>query len=138
VTLSIDTNVFVDLIRGRRAGLRERFRVAVSAAEPVVASLIVLQELLHGAEIAGNPAAQHLNVRQVLSGIEVQAFDERDIVTCAQLRSRLKSAGLAIGAYDALIAGQALARDWTVVTANTREFARIDGLNVIDWTAPAA
>jgi tRNA(fMet)-specific endonuclease VapC len=138
VTLSIDTNVFVDLIRGRQAGLRERFRLAVSAAEPVVASLIVLQELLYGAEIARNPAAQHLNVRQVLSGIEVQAFDERDIATCAQLRSRLRSAGLAIGAYDALIAGQALARGWTVVTANTREFARIDGLNVIDWTAPAA
>jgi tRNA(fMet)-specific endonuclease VapC len=104
----------------------------------MVASLIVLQELLYGAEIARNPAAQHLNVRQVLSGVEVQAFDERDIAATAQLRSRQKSIGIAIGAYDALIAGQALARGWTVVTANTREFNRVEGLNVIDWTAPAA
>jgi len=37
-----------------------------------------------------------------------------------------------------LIAGQALARNWTVVTANTREFNRVEGLNVIDWTVPAA
>jgi tRNA(fMet)-specific endonuclease VapC len=138
VTLSIDTNVFVDLIRGRHPGVRERFRLAASAAEPMVASLIVLQELLYGAEIAQHPTAQHLNVRQVLSGVEVQTFDERDIAAAALLRAKLKSAGLAIGLYDALIAGQALARDWTVVTANTREFDRVDGLNVIDWTAPAA
>jgi tRNA(fMet)-specific endonuclease VapC len=138
VTLSIDTNVFVDLIRGRHPGVREHFRLAVSAAEPLVASLIVLQELLYGAEIARDRTGQHLNVRQVLSGVEVQAFDERDIAATALLRAKLKSTGLSIGLYDALIAGQALARDWTVVTANTREFARIDGLNVIDWTAPAA
>jgi predicted nucleic acid-binding protein len=31
-----------------------------------------------------------------------------------------------------------VARDWTVVTANTREFSRIEELNVIDWTVPAA
>ena len=39
-----------------------------------------------------------------------------------------------IGAYDLLIAGQGLARDWTVVTANTREFARVDGLRLETWT----
>ena len=138
MTLSIDTNVFVDLIRGRQAEVRERFQLAASAAEPMVASLIVLQELLYGAEIARNPAEQHLNVRQVLSGIEVQTFDERDIAATAQLRSRLKSSGFAIGAYDALVAGQALARGWTVVTANKREFNRVEGLNVIDWSTTAA
>ena len=55
----------------------------------------------------------------------------------ATVRANLRRRGLNIGAYDLLIAGQALARGWTVVTANTREFARIEGLNVIDWTAPA-
>jgi tRNA(fMet)-specific endonuclease VapC len=138
VTLSIDTNVFIDVIRGRNLGVRERFRLALSGAEPLTASLIVLQELLYGVQLARQPAAQSKNVRDVLARVDIEPFDERDIAATAQLRAQLRSRGLAIGAYDALIAGQALARDWTVVTANTREFARIDGLNVIDWTAPAA
>ena len=134
MTLSIDTNVFIDLIRGRRHVVRERHRLAVSAGESLVASLIVLQELLYGAEIDARPAAQLEAVRVALSRVEIQPFDERDIAATAQLRARLKAQGRAIGPYDALIAGQALARDWTVVTANIREFARIDGLKVIDWT----
>ena len=44
---------------------------------------------------------------------------------------------LTIGFYDVLIAGQALARGWTVVTANVREFSKASGLKVIDWTATA-
>jgi tRNA(fMet)-specific endonuclease VapC len=137
VTLSIDTNVFVELIRGRRREVRERFRLALGAGEPAVASLIVVQELLYGAAIHKQVAAQRENVREVLAEVAVQPFDERDMAVTAQLRARLKSRGTPIGPYDALIAGQALARGWTVVTANTREFMRIDGLNVIDWTAPA-
>ncbi len=119
--------------------MRERFRLALSQDEqPLVASLIVYQELLYGVELAKRPDAQLENVRDVLSRVEIHPFDERDITVTARLRGQLKRRGLAIGAYDALIAGQALARGWTVVTANTREFARIDRLNVIDWTAPAA
>jgi tRNA(fMet)-specific endonuclease VapC len=136
VTLSVDTNVFIDLIRGRNPEVRERFRLALSANEPLIASLIVLQELLYGIEIAERPAAQRKNVHQVLARVEIQPFDDRDIAATARLRAQLKPRGLTIGAYDALIAGQALAREWTVVTANTREFARIEGLNVIDWTVP--
>jgi tRNA(fMet)-specific endonuclease VapC len=137
VTLSIDTNVFIDLIRGRKPVVRERFQQALATEEPLATSLIVLQELLYGAETDRRPDAQHESVRRVLARIEIQAFDETDIAMTARLRAGLKTRGQSIGAYDALIAGQALARGWTVVTANTREFARIDGLNVIDWTLPS-
>ena len=40
-----------------------------------------------------------------------------------------------IGRYDVLIAGQAAARDLTLVTHNTREFARVPGLRIEDWEA---
>jgi tRNA(fMet)-specific endonuclease VapC len=137
VTLSIDTNVFVELIRGRNALVRRRFELALAANEPLVASLIVLQELLFGVEIDPRSAAQRRSVRLALAQVDIQPFDEGDMTATAQLRARLRLRGLSIGAYDALVAGQALARDWTVVTANTREFARVEGLKVIDWTAPA-
>jgi len=38
-----------------------------------------------------------------------------------------------IGLYDVLIAGQAKARDLTLVTSNTGEFHRVAGLRVEDW-----
>jgi tRNA(fMet)-specific endonuclease VapC len=136
VTLSIDTNVFVDLIRGRRSDVRERFRLALSE-ESLVASLIVFHELLYGAAIHARPDAQRENVRLVLGQVTIQPFDERDMAATAQLRARLKLRGAPIGSYDALVAGQALARGWTVVTGNVGEFSRIDGLNVIDWTVAA-
>lgn len=51
--------------------------------------------------------------------------------------SRLSAAGTPIGAYDTLIAGHALARGLTLVTNNTREFSRVPGLQVENWTGDA-
>ena len=44
-------------------------------------------------------------------------------------------AGTPIGPYDILIAGQALARDLTLITHNIREFSRVQGLRIEDWEA---
>lgn len=135
--LTLDTNVIIDLVRGRAPAVRSRFNAALTAEQPMVASLIVLHELHLGCELHRDPAGELARVRVVLSRLEVEPLDEADMKGAAGIRATLRSRGLTIGPYDALIAGQALARGWAVVTANTREFARIDGLNVIDWTAPA-
>ncbi|MGI9169861.1 MAG: PIN domain-containing protein [Caulobacteraceae bacterium] len=135
MSLSLDTNVFIELIRGRNRLVRRRFAEASAAPEPLVASLIVAHELYYGAEVHPDPFAQLRNAHLILAQVGVTPFDARDMGMAAKVRARLKARGLAIGPYDALIAGQALARRWTVVTANVREFSRIDGLKVIDWTA---
>jgi tRNA(fMet)-specific endonuclease VapC len=137
VTLSIDTNVFVDLIRVRTPRVRGRLEEARAEDQTLVASLIVFHELHFGAERDVSPARQRANIDWVLSGVEIAPFDGEDMLAAARIRAQLAARGRPIGPYDLLIAGQALARGWTVVTANTHEFARIDGLNVIDWTAPA-
>ncbi|MFM6310562.1 MAG: type II toxin-antitoxin system VapC family toxin, partial [Dolichospermum sp.] len=46
---------------------------------------------------------------------------------------RLASAGTPIGAYDLQIAAIALANNLILVTHNTREFERVDGLQLEDW-----
>jgi tRNA(fMet)-specific endonuclease VapC len=51
------------------------------------------------------------------------------------VRAELERLGTPIGAYDTMIAGQAIRRGITLVTANTREFARVDGLMWDDWAA---
>jgi len=136
VTLAVDTNVIIDLVRGKTPIVREQFNEALAAERRMVASLIVLHELHFGCELNRDPAGELARVRAVLRRFEVEPFDEPDMRSAAHLRAALRQRGQTVGAYDLLIAGQALVRGWTVVTSNRREFDRIDGLNVIDWTAP--
>ena len=62
------------------------------------------------------------------------SFDTADAYTYGQIRSSLERKGLIIGDNDMLIAASALLRNATLVTNNTREFSRIDGLLLDDWT----
>lgn len=56
------------------------------------------------------------------------------MIHAAEIRARLRRLGRPIGGYDALIAGQARAREWTLVTSNVREFERIEGLKLENWS----
>ncbi|MGH7123159.1 MAG: PIN domain-containing protein [Stellaceae bacterium] len=134
MTLALDTNVIVDLVRGREPLVRGRYVQALIRTEPVVISLIVLHELHLGCELHHDPHAELTRVSATLADIPIEPLDQDDVIVAAQIRARLSRRGLPVGNFDSLIAGQALKRGWTLVTANTREFGRIDGLNVIDWT----
>jgi tRNA(fMet)-specific endonuclease VapC len=61
-------------------------------------------------------------------------FEHDDIKEAGDIRALLERAGTPIGPYDTLIAAQARRRGATIVTVNTREFARVPGLKMEDWT----
>lgn len=137
MTLALDTNVVIELVRGRREMVRERLHAALIADEQLVASIVVWHELRLGCELSRDPAAELARVERVLSRIRIEPLDEADFLAAASVRAALLRQGRPIGPLDGLIAGQALRRGWTVVTANVREFDRIGGLKVIDWTQGA-
>jgi len=137
VTLTLDTNVFIELLRDRRAPVRRWFSAALASEEPLVASLVVFHELRLGCFLHHDPAAELARVRFALARVAVEPLNQRDVVAAASVRAALRRQGQSIGPLAGLIAGQALARDWTLVTANRREFDRIVGLNVIDWAVAA-
>ena len=64
-------------------------------------------------------------------------FAEEHAEAAGSLRTRLERAGTPIGPYDLLIAAHALTERSTLVTANTREFSRVPGLTVENWSLPA-
>lgn len=66
---------------------------------------------------------------------EVLDFDCEDARSAGGIRAALESKGTPIGVYDTLIAGQAVARNLTLVTHNRREFDRVPSLRVADWEA---
>jgi tRNA(fMet)-specific endonuclease VapC len=72
--------------------------------------------------------------RQTLSGpIEVLPFEPADADEAGDIRATLERAGTPIGPYDVLVAAQARRHDALLVTANTREFARVPRLKLEDW-----
>lgn len=96
---------------------------------------IVAHELYFGAYKSSRVDYNLETLRLVFSDFEVIDFDREDARVAGEIRAKLNRAGSPIGPYDVLIAGQAKARDLILVTNNVREFERVEGLRVEDWTA---
>ena len=115
--------------------VRQRFGTEKLARAQLFLSTIVIHELWFG---VANSELLRWNapvLRKFISqGFVTLDFTDRDAEVAGQIRASLKAIGTPIGAYDTLIAGQALARGLTLVTANTREFSRVEGLKLTDWT----
>jgi tRNA(fMet)-specific endonuclease VapC len=131
----LDTNTIVALLRNKPAGVRERYREAQAAGDYLALSSVVLFELWYGVAKSSQAQENTERLRVLLSGdVDLLDFDDEDARSAGQVRATLEKAGTPIGAYDLLIAGQALRRELTVVTANTTEFSRVAGLSWQDWT----
>ena len=125
-----DTKVFIAWTGFNEAEIGRRF--AAHRGELRLSS-IVLFELYFG---AFNGARVERNMREIDNyGIPLLEFDREDARIAGKIRTDLRGRGKPIGPYDLLIAGQALARGLTVVTRNTGEFARVEGLKIESWTA---
>jgi tRNA(fMet)-specific endonuclease VapC len=136
VNYLLDTNAVVALLRNKPAGVRERYREAESSGDYLGLSSVVLYELWYGVAKSSRVQENTERLRIFLSGnVDLLDFDDEDARSTAQVRATLESAGTPIGAYDLLIAGQALRRGLTVITANTSEFSRVTGLSWQDWTS---
>lgn len=72
-------------------------------------------------------------MQALLQTIAIVSYGPEDAHATAALRATLQKKGRPIGAYDALIAGCALARGLMLVTSNEREFSRVSGLQIENW-----
>lgn len=135
IEYTLDTNACIALINGSSVTVRSRFKRALDDRGVVCVSTVVLHELWYGVSKSARRDHNTERVQTFLSGpIEILPFDDADARAAGEVRALLEQAGTPIGAYDALIAGQAVRRGITLVTANVREFARVDGLMREDWT----
>ncbi len=97
-------------------------------------SAVVLHELVVGSWLNPNPVIERARIDEALLGIDVIELTGDDAEVTGRIGGLLRRNGRPIGDIDTLIAGQALARGWTVVTGNVRHFGRIEGLVLIDWS----
>lgn len=131
----LDTNVCIALINGTSTRVRARFVQAARRKAALVTSSIVAHELWYGVA-KSELVAQNARALAAFLGSDVPVLDysEQDAQAAGEIRAELERKGKRIGEYDMLIAGQAFCRNLILVTANTREFGRVKGLAVEDWT----
>ena len=128
----LDTNICIHLIKKKSALLLARLQKAELAA--VGLSSIVLSELEYGVEKSQRVAQNRMALAQFVAPLEIVEYDSEAAQCYGRLRSALERKGQPIGPLDQLIAAHALALDCTLVTNNVREFVRVEGLRVEDWT----
>lgn len=126
----LDTNIISDLVR--RPDGPAATRIAEVGEGAICTSIVVAAELRYGAAKSGSkPLAERVAV--LLSAVEILPLEPPADQRYAETRHHLATQGTPIGPNDLLIAAQALAADLTLVTANTREFARVPLLRVENW-----
>ena len=129
----LDTNTCIYLIRRRPKEVLQRFeRFEVGE---VGVSVITVSELRYGVEKSTRPEQNLRALEQFLLPLEVLNFGPEATVSYGRVRASLEERGLPIGPLDTLIAAHALSLGATLVTNNTREFERVSGLQIEDWTA---
>ena len=126
----LDTNAVIHAIRNNPPSVRSR--LTALGPDDVRVSAITIAELWYGAQKAHNPVRRRAVFEAFLAPYEVLSFDRGAAVRHAELRQALRHSP--IGERDLLIAAIALDAGLGVVTNNTREFQRVPGLSVEDWT----
>lgn len=129
----LDTNLCIFTIKNRPARVRQAFKQHHSR---LCISTITLMELIYGAEKSAAPERNLEVVEGFAARLEVLSYDNEAAAHSGQLRAELARSGNPIGPYDQMIAGHARSRGLVLVTNNLREFTRVPGLRVEDWTLP--
>ncbi len=128
----LDTNICIYAIKHKPDTVIRRF--LSHNPDEMCISAITYAELMHGVEKSQAVEKNRLAMSLFLSPITIYEFDNYAAEEYGRVRAELEKKGTPIGPMDMLIAGHARAEGLIVVTNNTREFNRVEGLLVEDWT----
>ena len=127
----LDTDTCIALIKRHPESALKKLRG--KSTGQVGISSITLGELAFGASKSSRAKDSHAALAEFLLPLDVAKFDEHAALQYGEVRAQLARVGTPIGPLDTLIAAHALAIDAILVTHNTREFGRVDGLRIDDW-----
>jgi tRNA(fMet)-specific endonuclease VapC len=135
VNYLLDTNSCIALMSPTRNSVQKRFTRAARRGGKFFVPSVVAFELWYGVFKSARQQENTKRCETFFAGpLEMLPFQEADARVAGELRAQLETAGKPIGAYDLLIAGQAVRHKMTLITANVSEFARVKGLVWDDWS----
>lgn len=128
----LDTNICIYCIKRNPRKVYERMRTLEIG--DVGISAITYSELHFGVANSTAPEQNGQALAEFVAPLEIVEYSADIAEVYGLLRSGLKKKGKIIGPLDLLIAAHALRLDATLVSNNTREFSRIPGLKLENWT----
>jgi tRNA(fMet)-specific endonuclease VapC len=128
---TLDTNICSYILRRHPVDMIERF--ALLDRRTLWLSVVVAAELRFGAAKLSSPRFQSA-IEAWLAGFDVRPWPLAATHHYASIRAALERSGRPIGGMDLMIAAHAMAEDSVVVTNNAREFHRVPGLAVEEWS----
>jgi len=131
LTYLLDTNACIEYLNGRSRRVVESLQS--KTPEEIVVCSVVKAELRYGAERSRNPREAFAVLDEFLTPYRSLPFDDECARVYGRIRAQLAQAGNPIGPNDLLIAATAIAFGAVLVTNNTREFSRVEGLAREDW-----
>lgn len=127
-----DTNVCIDVLRGRKKVVDQ---LAACRPKDCFISVITEFELFQGADRAPpeHREEEHAKVARFVTSLQILPFDSPCARIAARINAGLLNQGTPVSITDVFIAATGLHHQWTVVTNNTKDFRRIEGLTLEDW-----
>ncbi|MEE3486895.1 MAG: type II toxin-antitoxin system VapC family toxin [Bulleidia sp.] len=126
----LDTNICIYYLKGVKS---VRDSMLTVSPKDIRIPAMVKAELLYGAYKSQKKEENIRKLRAFLSAFDSEPFSDSCTEKYAALRSELERNGTPVGPNDMIIAATVIAKGGTLVTHNTKEFERINQLNVIDW-----
>lgn len=127
----LDTNIVSYWMRGDQNIINE-----IKNYRPCDLSIstITLAKILFGIEKSNiKKTERSKKLCSIRSQLELYSFDESANEKYGVVRAYLEKRGIPISERDLQIAAIAAANDVVLVTHNTKEFSRVQGLNLEDW-----
>ena len=128
----LDTNICIYTIKHKPPEAIKAF--LCHEPDDMCLSSITYGELMHGVEKSQAVERNRAAITLFLSAISILPFDSDAAEEYGAVRADLERKGTPIGPMDMMIAGHARSRGLILVTNNTREFFRVNELEVEDWT----
>ena len=128
----LDTNICIYIINAKPPAVLARFQQYRMG--DIGLCSVVAAELAFG--VAKSESTRNRQALQMfLAPLTIMPFDAAAVWIYGDLRADLERRGTPIGSFDTLIAAHALSQQALLVTNNTREFAKVPGLQLDNWVA---
>ena len=128
----LDTNICIYAIKNKPEQVLMRLQEHDPAE--ICISSVTYAELVHGVEKSKAIEKNRVALALLLANSEIMSFDSLAAESYGKVRADLEKAGTPIGPLDMMIAGHAKSKGYIVVTNNTKEFERVKGLKIENWT----
>ncbi len=128
----LDTNICIYIIKHKPETAVKNF--LKHDPDEICISAITYAELMYGVEKSQAKERNRVAITMFLSPISILQFSNHAAEEYGKVRAELEGKGTPIGPMDMLIAGHARSEGLILVTNNTREFLRVENLEVEDWT----